>query len=179
MSSTAWSVFDSPIGVCGIAWSQAGVRGVQLPEQSEAATRARMTRRFPQAIASPPAGHGAEAIAAIRALLQQEAVDLSVLTLDMESVPAFHQRVYALARHIPPGETWTYGDLARRLGGLGLARAVGQALGHNPFAIIVPCHRVVAANGKPGGFSAHGGTDLKFRLLVLEGMKPAVDLLPF
>ncbi|MFZ3121222.1 MAG: MGMT family protein, partial [Variovorax sp.] len=89
--------------------------------------------------------------------------------LDEGAVPAFHRRVYALARRIPPGETRTYGELAEALGSKGLSRAVGQALGRNPFAPIVPCHRILASDGRPGGFSAHGGALAKLRMLAIEG----------
>jgi methylated-DNA-[protein]-cysteine S-methyltransferase len=95
-------------------------------------------------------------------------VDLSNVVLDMDGVPPFHQRVYALARRLLPGETVTYGELARRLGDPGAARAVGQALGANPFAPVVPCHRVLAASGRAGGFSANGGVSTKLRLLLIE-----------
>ena len=96
---------------------------------------------------------------------------LSRIDLDMSAVPDFEQRVYAETRSIPPGETLTYGDIATRLGDVGLSRAVGQALGRNPFAIVVPCHRVLAAGGKSGGFSAVGGVDTKRRLLEIEGAR--------
>src|SRR5207244_4465282 len=98
-----------------------------------------------------------------------EASDLSAVALDMERVSPFHRRVYQVARTIPPGATLSYGDIAAHLGARGLARAVGQALGRNPFAIVVPCHRVLAAGGKAGGFSANGGITTKLRLLSLEG----------
>ena len=111
------------------------------------------------------------AIDAIVALLEghpTEPVTLTNLVLDMEGVPPFHQRVYELARAIPPGETLTYGELASLMGEPGAARAVGQALGKNPFAPVVPCHRVLAAQGRPGGFSAPGGIDTKLRMLLIE-----------
>src|SRR5207245_8475160 len=99
----------------------------------------------------------------------REARDLSVIVLDMERVSPFHRRVYEAARAIPAGATLSYGDVATRLGAPGAARAVGQALGRNPFAIVVPCHRVLAAGGKVGGFSANGGITAKLRLLSIEG----------
>jgi methylated-DNA-[protein]-cysteine S-methyltransferase len=95
------------------------------------------------------------------------------VALDMEGVPPFHRRVYEIARTIPPGATLSYGDVAARLDAPGAARAVGQALGRNPFALVVPCHRVLAARGKAGGFSARGGVATKLRLLALEGARPA------
>ena len=163
-----YALFRTPVGVCGIAWNETGIAALQLPERDEAAMHARMRERF-RAVQAPASAEALQAIAQIDALLRGEPNDLATLALDMSSVPEFHQRVYAVARRIPPGQTLTYGDVARRLGSLGLARAVGQALGRNPFAIIVPCHRVLSANGAPGGFSAHGGVSLKRRLLELEG----------
>lgn len=104
----------------------------------------------------------------VQHLLRGDASDLASVVLDMTGVPSFHQRVYAAAREIPSGETVTYGELARRIGAVHASRAVGQALGRNPFAIIVPCHRVVSAGGKLGGFTAHGGIVTKQRLLEIE-----------
>ena len=115
------------------------------------------------------------ATSAIRALLDGEPCDLLELELDLEGVSDFHRQVYAIARRIPPGRTRTYGDIAAELGDKGLARAVGQALGLNPFAPIVPCHRVLAAGGKWGGFSAHGGAASKLRMLAIEGARPDSD----
>lgn len=131
-----------------------------------------MAHRFPQCQESPiPSPTAQLAIAAVTALLEgrpTEPADLTHLVLDMEGVPPFHQRVYALARQIPPGETLTYGELARQLGEPGAARAVGQALGANPFAPVVPCHRILAAGAKSGGFSASGGVSTKLRMLLTE-----------
>src|SRR4029079_6784817 len=100
-----------------------------------------------------------------------EAAELSAIALDMAQVPPFHRRVYEVARTIPPGATLSYGEIATRLGVPGSARAVGQALGRNPFAIVVPCHRVLAAGGKMGGFSANGGIGTKLRMLSIESAK--------
>ena len=142
--------------------------GVQLPEASEAKTQARMRRRFPEARESSPPAPVQRAIEGIVALLHGEAIDLAAVALDMEGVPPFDRRVYEVARTIAPGATLAYGDIAARLGAPGEARAVGQALGHNPFPIVVPCHRVLAAGGKLGGFSANGGIATKLRLLSIE-----------
>jgi methylated-DNA-[protein]-cysteine S-methyltransferase len=91
------------------------------------------------------------------------------VALDLDDVPAFNRSVYEIARQIPPGKTLTYGDIAKRLGGVELSRNVGQALGHNPCPIVVPCHRVLAAGNKPGGFSANGGVKTKLKMLAIEG----------
>ena len=170
MNETGHALFATAIGSCGIAWGPAGIRGVQLPEGDAAATRARLVRRVRDAgpQGSPPAPV-ADAMAAITALMAGEGGDLSDIALDMAGVPDFEAAVYGLARTIPPGATLTYGEVARGIGQPGAARAVGRALGRNPFAIIVPCHRVLAAGGGSGGFSARGGVDTKRRMLAIEG----------
>jgi methylated-DNA-[protein]-cysteine S-methyltransferase len=109
------------------------------------------------------------AVDGIVALLDGEHRDLAEIELDLAAVPEFHRRAYEIARTIPPGKTLTYGDIAHRLGMPGSAQAVGQAMGHNPFPIVVPCHRVLAAGGRDGGFSARGGVATKRRMLVIEG----------
>jgi methylated-DNA-[protein]-cysteine S-methyltransferase len=144
---------------------------VQLPEAREAETRARLRERFPDTREAPPPGDVRQAVGAIVAALRGDPSELPAVVLDMERLPAFHRRVYETARTIPPGTTLSYGELASRLGAPGAARAVGQALGRNPFAIIVPCHRVLAAGGKIGGFSANGGITTKLRLLSIEGAR--------
>jgi methylated-DNA-[protein]-cysteine S-methyltransferase len=168
MTAHGFTLFDTAIGRCGVAWSDRGLVGVQLPEASTAAARERMLQRFPAAGETAPPPKVQIAIDGIVALLRGESNDLSAIALDMEGVAPFHRRVYETARSIPPGKTLAYGEVAARLGAVGAARAVGQALGHNPFPIIVPCHRVLAAGGKIGGFSAHGGTATKRRMLALE-----------
>jgi O-6-methylguanine DNA methyltransferase len=168
MQPRGYSLFDTTIGRLGIAWGKAGLIGVQLPEASERATRERVAMRFPDAAEEAPPAEVATAIDAIRALLGGEARDLSSIPLDMDGVPAFHRRVYEAARAVPAGATLSYGEIAARIGSPGSARAVGQALGKNPFAVVVPCHRVLAAGGKLGGFSAPGGVTTKQRMLEIE-----------
>lgn len=166
-----WAQFDTTLGRCGIAWSARGVSAVQLPERAEQATRARLLRTRPEATEAAPPPAIAAAIASITALLSGARTDLTDIRLDPAGISDFDQRVYAIARTIPPGQTLTYGDVARRLGDPGLARAVGQALGRNPYVLIVPCHRVLAAGRKVGGFSAAGGTRTKLDLLSIEGVE--------
>jgi methylated-DNA-[protein]-cysteine S-methyltransferase len=173
MSAAGFTLFDTAIGPCGVAWGPRGIVGVQLPEADAPATRARLARRFPEAREAPPPAAVQAVVDGIAALAGGAAADLSEAPLDMAGVPAFHRRVYDVARRIPPGETLTYGAVAARLGEPGAARAVGQALGRNPFPIVVPCHRVTAAGGKLGGFSAHGGRATKLRLLAIEGERAA------
>ena len=164
-----FAIFETAIGACGIAWGERGIVGVQLPEGNEEKTRARLRRRFPAASEAEPSPKIADAIAGMIALLGGEASDLSDAPLDLAGVPAFNRRVYEVARAVPPGATLSYGEIARRLSEKReVARDVGQALGQNPFPLIVPCHRVLAANGKPGGFSAAGGITTKLRLLTIE-----------
>jgi methylated-DNA-[protein]-cysteine S-methyltransferase len=164
-----FALFDTAIGCCAIAWSPRGITAVRLPEGSPAASRERLERRFPGAREAAPPPAAQRVIDGIVALLAGEPRALDEVTLDMEGVPEFNRRVYEVARGIPWGATLSYGEIARRLGDPAAARDVGQALGQNPFAIVVPCHRVVAAGGKWGGFSARGGVATKRRLLSIEG----------
>jgi len=170
MTHPSFTLFDTAIGRCAIAWSERGVVGVWLHERSEAALRTRIARRHPQALESAPPPLVAHAIDGIVALLRGEPRDLSDVPLDLDAVPEFNRRVYAIARTIAPGATLTYGAIATRLGEPD-ARGVGEAMGKNPVPIIVPCHRVVAANRKTGGFSAPGGVATKLRLLAIEGRR--------
>jgi len=171
-ATQAFAIFETAIGPCGIAWGAQGLVGLQLPEPSTGEMRARLLRRFPAAT-EPPLPYPRliqSAIDAIVALLDGEPSDLSFIALDMRGVPAFRQRVYAVARTIPPGTTLTYGEIAARLNepAWPVARDVGRALAQNPFPIVVPCHRVLAAGGKLGGFSARGGLTTKRRMLSIE-----------
>ena len=166
MTGSNFALFDTAVGECGITWNERGIIGVQLPDRP---TRTRMVRRYPDAVETAPPEHISHVIGEIVALLRGEKRDLSDATLDMSDVPEFRRRVYAIARAIPPGATLSYGDIATRLGDRALARDVGEAMGRNPFPIIVPCHRVLAAGGKLGGFSAYGGIATKVRMLEIEG----------
>jgi len=177
MSELAFALFDTAIGGCGIVWSGRGVAGVQLPANSERATRNQVMRRFPAARESVPPPAIKRAIDDIAGLLKGEARELGHLAIDSEGVPDFHRRVYDIARGIRPGATLSYGDIAERLGDRSLARDVAQALAQNPTPIIVPCHRVLAAGGKMGGFSAPGGVRTKLRLLSIEGAQYGEPLL--
>jgi methylated-DNA-[protein]-cysteine S-methyltransferase len=168
MAAYRFTFFETLIGPCSVVWSERGIVGLHLPESDESKAVARLRRRFPNAEQGPPPADVENAIAAIGALLQGEPADLSGVALDLDRVPSFDRRVYEVARSIAPGATLTYGEIATRLGDRNAARAVGKALGANPFPIVVPCHRVVAAGGKLGGFSAPGGADTKRRLLALE-----------
>src|SRR3984885_13328085 len=169
MAQLEFALFDTPIGSCGIVWSVRGVVGVQLPEGSERATGACVQRRYPAAREAAPSAEMQRVVNDIVGLLGGEPRDFDYVKIDADGVADFNRRVYAIARTIPVGSTLSYGEVAERLGDRMLAREVGQALGENPTPIIVPCHRVLGAGGKPGGFSAPGGVDTKLRLLTIEG----------
>jgi len=173
----AYALFDTAIGRCGIAWGPRGLIGVQLPEKSENATRTRLMRHCPNADEAEPPKQIARGIEDIAALLRGEKKSLRTITLDMSRIPAFNARVYETARAIAPGVTRTYGEIARAIGDASAARAVGQALGRNPFAIVVPCHRVVGANSKLVGFSANGGIATKLKMLQIEGWRAEEQML--
>ena len=163
MTDQGFTLFETAIGLCAIAWRNGRIVGVGLPEPTPSQTRARMARRLPEVTEQGPPAAVQAVIDAIVALLKGEAKDLSDVALDFADVPDFNRRVYDVARSIPPGSTLTYGEIATRLGVPREAREVGQALGRNPCPIIVPCHRVLAADGRSGGFSANGGVETKMR----------------
>ncbi len=173
MSTSTFALFDTAIGRCGIVWSARGIAGVQLPGPNERATRSQVQRRFPAAREAAPTEDVRRTIDDIVVLLGGERRDLRGATLDWTGVPDFHRRVYDVARTIPAGGTLSYGEIADRLGDRSLARDVAQALSQNPFPVIVPCHRIMAAGGKMGGFSAPGGVRTKLRLLSIEGAQPS------
>jgi methylated-DNA-[protein]-cysteine S-methyltransferase len=172
MTEQSFTLFETAIGACGVVWGARGLLGVQLPEANERATKARVLRRFPAARESSPPPDVQYAIDGMTALLRGERRDLADVAIDNAHVPGFNARVYAIVRKVPPGETITYGEIAQRLGDKTLARAVGQAMGQNPCPIVMPCHRVLAADGKSGGFSASGGVVTKLKLLTIEGAQP-------
>ena len=169
MTDQHFALFDTPIGICGIEWGPRGINGLQLPMGNDEKTRTRIRQRRGDISETTPTPEVQEAIARIVKLLAGERDDLRDIALDFDGVPEFNRGVYDIARTIPPGQTTTYGDIARRLGGLELSRDVGQALGRNPCPIVVPCHRVLAAGQKPGGFSAKGGIGTKLKMLAIEG----------
>lgn len=171
MTANGFALFDTAIGTCAIAWNAAGIVAARLPDPDSSALRTRIAAEFPDTVESEPPAVVVEAIAGIRALLRGEQCDLSTLALNMDGVPEFNRRVYEIARAIPPGKTLTYGDIAKKLGDVSLSRAVGQALGENPFPPIVPCHRVIAADGRMHGFSSSGGVKMKLQMLTIEGWR--------
>jgi methylated-DNA-[protein]-cysteine S-methyltransferase len=164
-------IFETAIGFCGIAWNDLGIRRFQLPTRNAAAAERILLRRVRGAETGATTPEVAEAVAAVKRYFEGERTDFSRLTLDLDDQDALFQRIYAAARQVGWGRTTTYGALAKQLGlGPEAARDVGQAMAKNPVALIIPCHRVLAAGGKLGGFSAPGGVSTKIRMLALEGV---------
>jgi methylated-DNA-[protein]-cysteine S-methyltransferase len=162
-------IFPTAIGSCGVAWSEEGLTRLQLPERDDAALLQRMATADAWA-GAPPSPVG-KAIAELERYFRGEETNFSTLRLDLQASSAFHKAVYAATRSIRWGGVATYGEIARMIGSPGAARAVGHALSRNPIAVIIPCHRILAAGGKIGGFSAHGGAEAKARLLEIEGVR--------
>ena len=164
-------IFETASGFCGIAWNGVGITRFQLPTRSAATTERLLLRRVPGAEPGAPTAEVAEAVAAVRRYFEGEETDFSGFTLDLGEQDALFTRIYTAARQVRWGHTTTYGALAKELGaGPEVARDVGQAMAQNPVALIIPCHRVLAASGKVGGFSAPGGSASKVRMLELEGV---------
>ncbi len=163
------AVFPTGLGEFGIGWTEAGICRLLLPDSAPD----RLRQQLGGEPAIPPPAI-ADTISLIQLYAEGERVDLASVPLDLARLPEFHRRAYALLVEIGYGETTTYGAMARQLGGVSLSRAVGQAMGANPIPLIIPCHRVLGANGSLGGFSAPGGSDSKRRLLLLEGARTSV-----
>jgi methylated-DNA-[protein]-cysteine S-methyltransferase len=168
VADTAFALFETPIGRCAILWRGALVVGAALPEADDMRLKQAIHRRFPGSEERDPPPSIATAIEAVIRLLKGEREDFAGVEFDLSAVPEFDRRVLESCFAIPMGETRTYGDIAQQLGAPGAARAVGRALGHNPIPIIVPCHRVLGADGKSGGFSAPGGAATKLKMLQIE-----------
>ncbi|HEV7308034.1 methylated-DNA--[protein]-cysteine S-methyltransferase [Ensifer sp.] len=165
-------VFDTVAGYCGIAWNDVGITRFQLPTRAAEATERLLLRRVPDAAPSPPTAEIRDVVDAVRRYFEGAEVDFSGFKVDLDGQDAFFMRIYAAARALRWGQTTTYGALAKELGaGPEAARDVGQAMARNPVSLIIPCHRVLAAGGKIGGFSAPGGSTAKTRMLELEGVR--------
>jgi methylated-DNA-[protein]-cysteine S-methyltransferase len=173
MTGRGYTIFDTGIGRCGIAWGHSGIVGVQLPEARELDTRRRLFQLYPDAREMRAPLNVELAIEGIVAMLRGEPCDFSDIALDMTGIHAFNARVYAFTRTIPRGETRTYGEVAASLRATGAAHSVAQAISRNPFMIIVPCHRVLEAGSYADKISPHGGTISKRRLLSIEGARAA------
>ncbi|HEX8572107.1 MAG TPA: methylated-DNA--[protein]-cysteine S-methyltransferase [Allosphingosinicella sp.] len=170
-AETGFAFFDSAIGRCAIVWRGGLVVGTALPETSDERARASLERRFPGAVQAEPPPFAAQAIAKIAGLLAGDRTGLNDIELDLAGAPEFDRSVWEVTRLIPCGEVRSYGEIARAIGSAQAAQAVGLALGRNPVPIVVPCHRVLAADGRSGGFSAPGGVTTKFRILAIEGAR--------
>ncbi len=167
-------IFETASGSCGIAWNGTGISRFQLPSRTAIATERNMLRRLPDATPSTPPPEVGEAVAAVRRYFDGEKIDFSSVQLDLDGQDGLFRRIYAATRRVGWGDTTTYGALARELGaGPEVARDVGQAMTRNPVPLIIPCHRVLAAGGKVGGFSAPGGSVAKAHMLQLEGVRVA------
>ncbi|MGL4323996.1 MAG: methylated-DNA--[protein]-cysteine S-methyltransferase [Beijerinckiaceae bacterium] len=161
-------LYETALGWCGVIWRDEKIIGAQLPLADRDATLRRIMQRFPDAVEQAPPAWITDIAAGVVALLDGERRDFSAAPLALDDVPAFNCAVYDIVKDIPPGETLTYGAIAKMIGCIEDSRRVGQAMGDNPFPPLIPCHRVVAANGKIGGFSAFGGIETKMKLLSVE-----------
>lgn len=177
------TTFTTAIGLCGVTWTQVGIATVHLPEDKPAMLRAQIAEVTDASIVALDAAPEPvrDATARINAVTRGADDDLADVPLDDTGLSDFARRIYAALRRVPPGDTVTYGELAHRAGyhGSNMPRAVGQVMGRNPYGLIVPCHRVVAANGRLGGYSAHGGVVTKLRLLRAEGRGEAAASMPY
>ena len=174
-ASHNYTVFETAAGFCAIGWSAAGIARFQLPDGDAAAAERNMLRRLPSAVRNTPPPNVAAVIASAQRYFAGETVDFSEVAVDLDGQDEFFRRIYAVTRALGYGQTTTYGTLAKELGaGPEAARDVGQAMAKNPVPLIIPCHRVLAAGGKVGGFSAPGGANSKVKMLALEG----IDLSP-
>lgn len=170
-----YSIFDTVIGRCGIAWGDLGIAGVQLPEAREIETRRRLFRLYPEAREARAPDEVELAIEGIGAVLRGGDADFAGVMLDMTGISGFNQRVYEFARGIPRGETRTYAEVARGLRATGAVHSVAQAIARNPFMVIVPCHRVLEEGSYADRISPHGGAISKRRLLSLEGTHTTIS----
>ena len=171
-----YHVFATAGGYCGIAWNDIGVTRFQLPTRSAEATERNLRRRVPGAEPGAPTPVISEIIVAVRRYFDGESIDFSGVTLDLDGQDEFFRQIYQALRRVGWGSTTTYGSLAKALGaGPQAARDVGQAMARNPVPLIIPCHRVLAAGGKVGGFSAPGGATAKVHMLELEGVHLAAS----
>lgn len=166
-----YHVFQTAAGYCGIAWNDVGITRFQLPANTAEATERNVLRRVHGAVPGLPTPAINDVIAAVRRYFDGETIDFSSVALDLEGQDDFFRQIYQALRRVGWGHTTTYGSLAKQLGaGPEAARDVGQAMAKNPVPLIIPCHRVLAAGGKVGGFSAPGGATSKVRMLELEGV---------
>ena len=176
MKQTAYCLFETPLGACGIAWKERETSRIppvvtffQLPEATRSVTDTRIAGSSGGRKARVPPPHIAGIIRRVRMHLRGDVQDFLDIAVDLDGAAPFARQVYEAVRKIPPGRTRTYGELAADMNRPTASRAVGQALGRNPIPLLIPCHRVLGHSGKPGGFSAHGGVETKARLLEIEG----------
>jgi methylated-DNA-[protein]-cysteine S-methyltransferase len=171
---TPFTTFETPLGICSVAWGPYGLRAVGLPEVSTAKLRQRLAKQLGDVEETKPPANVRKVIGELRRYLAGGQASFDAVAVDLDHATPFTRRVYEALRRTRPGETVSYGELAARAGRPGAARAVGQAMAKNPLPLVVPCHRVLAHGGKAGGFSSWGGTVTKAKLLELEGVKLAL-----
>ena len=170
-TAQCYVIFATANGFCGIAWNQVGITRLQLPSATAQATERLLLRQVPDARPAAPTPELAEAVSRVQRYFQGEPTQFSDIKLDLGQPGALFNDIYTAVRRLGWGETTTYKAVANELGlGQEAARDVGQAMAKNPVALIIPCHRVLAAGGKVGGFSAPGGSAAKARMLQLEGV---------
>jgi methylated-DNA-[protein]-cysteine S-methyltransferase len=172
MNEVRHHLFDTTLGTCGVAWSSRGLAAVQLPEKDGAATAERLAKKSGSTGEAPPPPWVTTLVDDIRNYLAGQKIDFSGIAVDLDGIDDVRRKIYLTLRDVPFGRTTTYGELARAIGIADWegARDVGEAMGRNPVPIVIPCHRVLAAGNKLGGFSAYGGTSTKKKLLALEGV---------
>jgi len=170
MNKSFYTIFDTKLGACGIAWNERGVTAFQLPEATRQQTESRIARNASATRAKSVPKKIAGIIKRAQKHLAGDAQDFRDVAVDLDNRAEFSKRVYAVCHAIPSGRTMSYGEIAKLVKRPGASRAVGQAMGKNPIPLIIPCHRVLASGNRPGGFSAYGGFATKEKLLALEGV---------
>lgn len=172
--SASHTLIETSLGWIGLAWRGDAVLRLQLPAADRAATERGLVKGLDSTRADPLPGWVAALAERMRRYAQGERIEFSDVDVALDGVDPLRRAIYRVLREVGHGETLTYGELAERAGFPGEARMIGQAMGRNPVPLIIPCHRVLAAGRRIGGFSAPGGATTKQRMLALEG----VDLGP-
>jgi methylated-DNA-[protein]-cysteine S-methyltransferase len=174
-----YHVFETAHGFAAIGWGGRGITAFRLPASTPAEAERSLLRRLPDAVRTDPPAEVAAIVSAAQRYFAGERVDFASIPIDLGEQSPFFAKVYEFVRALGWGESTTYGAVAKQLGaGPEFARDVGQAMAANPIPLIVPCHRVLAAGGKVGGFSAPGGSASKARMLALEGVETAAAPAP-
>lgn len=171
MPAPGHHVFETAFGFCGAGWTSEGLARFTLPMAEPAMVTSQITRHLPASQAAEPEGAMADLVDAARRYFSGSREDFSHVPIDLAGVDPFRRALYAAMRKLAFGETVTYGGLCARAGFPNAARETGMAMGRNPLPLIIPCHRVLAAGGRIGGFSAPGGVATKQKMLALENAR--------